>query len=156
MIRRAKKGKLQSVWNYMRRNRAFCVEELMLSTGIDKSYLKSFLWHLENAGYIKSEKSNIAFEKKCFRLLRDTGAIVPKANRGEIYDYNLNKSYLIEGKIKRALYDVLKGIEAEELLLEVCDSFELMEYKRIIKDSKKVDRVDMIDDIAKRIGGSDE
>jgi hypothetical protein len=153
MIRRAKKSaKLQKVWRFMRKNRAFCINELMLAVDIDRSYLKSFIWHLENSGYLKRVCGK-RLEERCYRLVRDSGVIVPKAANGEVYDYNLERSFLLEGRLKKIWFELLKGIEAEEVLREYIDDFSLMEYKRILIAGKKGDRLELIDEIVKSISG---
>jgi len=150
-MRRAKRGKLEAVWSYMRRNRAFCVEKLMVATGIDKSYLKSFLWHLENASYIKRQNDK-PFEKRCYYLIKDTGAKCPKAANGEVYDYNLKKSVVFSSKLKQILSNLLLGIEAEEALKEYFgDSLMIADIKCEIRAAKKIDRVDVLERIERSL-----
>jgi len=150
-VRRAKRGKLEKVWSYMRRNRAFCVKELMIAVGIDKSYLKSFLWHLESADYIKRQRDE-PFEQRCYWLVKNTGAKCPKAANGEVYDYNLKKSVVFSSKLKRILSDLLLGIEAEESLREYLnDSLIIADIKCEIRATKKVDRVDVLERIERSL-----
>ena len=151
-MRRQKKGFKQAAWNYMRRNKIFCVKDIITVTGIDLSYLKNFLYHLQRVGYIKTEDMDKNYKNRCYRLLKDTGPIVPKTNKGEVYDYNLKKTILFTSRLEAFLHQLLQGIEAEEFLNEYLNNpLLLIDIKSQIREAKKVDRLDLLEQIALKI-----
>ena len=152
MLRRQKEGKKQLVWSYMRRTKIFCTKDLLTIFEIDLSYLKTFLYHLEKAGYIATEDKDKNIKYRCYRLLEDTGPIAPKTVKGELYDYNINKSILFTGRLERVLNNLLVGIEAEEFLLDYLkDPLQLLDIKSQIRAVKKINRFELLEKIAQKI-----
>lgn len=151
-MRRERKGLKQAVWNYMRRNKVFCVKDIMTVTGIDLSYLKNFLYHLQRVGYIQTQDANREYKNRCYRFLKDTGPIVPKTNKGEVYDYNIKKTILFTSRLEAVLHKLLEGIEAEEFLNEYLNNpLLLIDVKSQIREAKKVNRLDILEQIALKI-----
>jgi len=144
-VRRVKKSSKDKVWEYIRRNRVFCIKELMLVIKIDKTYLKSFIWILEATGYLKVAYWEAEFKNRCYTLIRNSGPITPKTESGEVYDYNLKQTFYIKNKLKELFLKVLDGVEAQEDLLEQIGIDELLSFILALKKSKKVQRVDVID-----------
>lgn len=151
-MRRVKKGVKQSVWSYMRRNRNFCTKDILAITGIDWSFLKTFIYHLEKVGYLKVQDGSKALKERCYRLVKDTGPIAPKTAKGEVYDYNLKQTILFKSKIEYQLQQLLVSLEVEEFLNDYLkDPLLLLDIKTQLRAAKKIDRLDILEDIAQRI-----
>jgi hypothetical protein len=150
MRRTVKQSKKQALWDYMRRNKAFCIKQMKLSVSIDMTQLKNYIYHLEATGYIKRADENKNLIDRCYRFVKDTGKISPKVHNGEVYDYNLKKSFYIKSKLNSLLNQVILGIEAQEKLLEMLLPHELLDLIVIIRKSKKIDRVKLVTEFTQK------
>jgi len=87
-LSRKRRDKKQKVWEYMRRNRIFRVEDLMLVQELSWRFLKPLLWHLNEAGYLKLLEAPKDHEKRLYKMVKNTGLKSPAVINGVVYDYN--------------------------------------------------------------------
>ncbi len=90
-----KKPMSQKIWEYIRRNKVFCVKDILIILEPNNSTLKKYLFALLRAGYIRVIDEKQIFENRSFRMISDTGVKAPTANRGFVYDFNTNKEIFI-------------------------------------------------------------
>ncbi len=107
----------QKVWQFMRRNRAFRVGDLMVILEVKREFLKPLFWHLEEAGYLKLLQNDKDYKERIYQLVQDTGVKSPSIINGEVYDYNTGASVHIKrrGMARRHLEAMLKVLDEEKM-----------------------------------------
>lgn len=95
--RRIKKGTWsQQIWNTIRIHRVFNVELLQTTTNASLSLINNYLWHLEQAGFIRKKgrfvNQNGYF---CFKymLIKDLGRLYPTTQKQGMWDQNSQMFY---------------------------------------------------------------
>ena len=72
-----RQSKRQSAWEYMRRNRVFRVEDVMIITQISKQNIRLLLTQLTKAKIITQTQRKQALEDKVFRVIDANSIICP-------------------------------------------------------------------------------
>ncbi|PHO09758.1 hypothetical protein CPG37_07000 [Malaciobacter canalis] len=92
-----KTSKKHKVWQYIRRNRFFTFLDCMMVSGVTENYLKTIIWHLEKAGYIKQKNDVTSNKKRSYQHtgLRKFGIKSPSIVNGIVYDLNTKEEYNI-------------------------------------------------------------
>jgi len=76
-----RKSDRQYVWEYMRRNRVFRIEDLFPLVDMGTESLRKYFGQLERAGYIKARKKNgkvpKRFAERSYGLIKNTGILCP-------------------------------------------------------------------------------
>jgi predicted transcriptional regulator len=112
---------IQSVWNYMRRNRNFRIGDLLMICGIKHSYLQRYVRFLELAEYVKRTSGSKPYSNREYLLLKNTGPFAPSMNQYGLYDFNKKEAIqIINNEKKRkqfapeVIIKVLKSIDYDE------------------------------------------
>jgi len=88
---RRRRSHRQRAWEYMRRNPVFAVSDLLVLTGMAQETLREFLGELGREGYLRQAGRERRFRARRYRLIRNTGPIVPyRTQSGEWIDPNLS------------------------------------------------------------------
>lgn len=89
---RRRKSERQFVWEYMRRNRMFCVDDLLPLVDMKTESLYQYLRQLEHGGYIRAikrrEKVPKRMAERCYRMTKDTGILCPVWTKSGLTDRN--------------------------------------------------------------------
>jgi len=89
-----RKSDRQYVWEYMRRNRLFRVEDLLPLVDMGTESLRKYFGQLERAGYIRARKINgkvpKRFTERSYGLVKNTGILCPVwvDKQKRLYDRN--------------------------------------------------------------------
>ncbi len=101
-----KKSERQYVWEYMRRNRIFKVEDLLPLTDMGTESLRKYFGQLERAGYIRARKIGgkvpRRFTERSYGLVKNTGILCPVwiEKQRRLFDRNEMKLQLKDGAMK--------------------------------------------------------
>jgi hypothetical protein len=90
--------KTKKIWDYMRRNRVFCVADVLILFDARESYLREVLMPMQKCGYLVVCRDGVKFREREYRLVRDTGVHPPTARAGGLYDKNLRAEVKYEEK----------------------------------------------------------
>lgn len=90
-----KTSQKHKVWGYIRRNRYFTFIDCMMATGVTENYLKTILWHLEKAGYIRQKSFKSIPKKRDYQhcMGKVFGVKSPSIVNGIVYDLNTNEEF---------------------------------------------------------------
>lgn len=104
---RKRKTNRQRAWEYMRRNRFFSIEDILLILEMNEDSLKLFCRQLLNAGYIVRVNRKKAFKARTYKLIRNTGAIAPQwlTTQARLYDKNLKEVQIRDASMKLPIED---------------------------------------------------
>ncbi len=72
-----KKTTRQQIWEYMRRNKIFEIGDILLIFEVGDDVLRAYIRQLLGGGYLQCITSKRTFEKKAYRLIKNTGALAP-------------------------------------------------------------------------------
>ncbi|MCF6207611.1 MAG: hypothetical protein L3J47_12100 [Sulfurovum sp.] len=100
---RRRKSSRQRAWEYMRRNRIFAVNDvLLILEDMSERSFKRFLQQLSRAGYVKQISGGHAFRSRVYKLLRNTGVIAPRwiDKQSRLYDPNIQQMQLKDASVK--------------------------------------------------------
>ncbi|MGA6973509.1 MAG: hypothetical protein WBY93_17925 [Candidatus Binatus sp.] len=75
----------ERMWQAMRLQPAFRVQELIGLCGVKRKAAEKFLRPLVRAGYLRAEGAGPA---RRYALIRDTGSVPPRAGRSGVFDVN--------------------------------------------------------------------
>jgi len=117
---------IQSVWNYIRRNRNFRIGDLIMICGIKHQYLQRYIRFLELAEYLKRTSGSKPYSNREYLLLKNTGPLAPSMNQYGLYDFNIKKDYtLLNNEKKRKQF-------APEVITKILQS---IDYDETTKDN---------------------
>jgi len=85
---KARNGKIQALWEYIRRNKMFRLGDALMITGLTAQTLNNYLWYLNNTGYIRLITKPKPINDRHYVLVKNTGLHAPTANKNLLYDYN--------------------------------------------------------------------
>lgn len=93
------------VWRYIRRNRLFSFVDCMIVCNVSEQYLKTILWHLEKAKYIKQKNESTSLKKRTYVHCLDAtfGVKSPSIVNGIIHDLNTGKTYDVKPEKKEQI-----------------------------------------------------
>lgn len=103
---RRRKSERQYVWEYMRRNRIFKVEDLLPLTDMGTESLRKYFGQLERAGYIRARKIGgkvpRRFTERSYGLVKNTGILCPVwiEKQRRLFDRNEMKMQIKDGAMK--------------------------------------------------------
>lgn len=105
-----KKTVRQQIWEYMRRNKIFEVSDILLIFEISNDVLRAYIRQLLRSGYLQCITSKRQFEKKAYRLIKNTGVLAPIwiAKEKKLIDANLQRKN-INATMKLPLVDESKS-----------------------------------------------
>lgn len=90
-----KTEKSQKIWDYIRVNETFTVKEISQTLQIHPKFVRTYLYHLRNSGYLQAQKTKDGY---IYKLIRNSGTIAPlvtitRKKEAYVYDRNKNKKY---------------------------------------------------------------
>lgn len=90
-----KAEKSQKIWDYMRANETFTAKEISRILEIHPKFVRTYLYHLRNSGYLEAQKTKDGYK---YKLVRNSGNIAPlvtitRRKEAYVYDRNKNKKY---------------------------------------------------------------
>jgi len=101
-----RKSERQYVWEYMRRNRLFKVEDLLPITEMGVESLRRYFGQLERAGYIRARKIGgkvpKRFTDRSYGLVKNTGILCPVwiEKQRRLYDRNEQQMQIKEATMQ--------------------------------------------------------
>jgi hypothetical protein len=120
-------SKSQRVWNYIRRNKNFTVEDVLILVDIEQKYLMRFLGTLVKMKYLVCSKKKRIRERE-YRVIKVTGIVAPIFSNSGFYDPNIELETIFKKReskkripavlsaVSIALSKVKKEISQTELL----------------------------------------
>lgn len=77
-VKKRRKGDRQKVWEFMRRNKIFSVQDIMIIFGIKENTLRVYIKQLTFFGYLQKVNTKGSFLNQSYRLIKNSGVLAPK------------------------------------------------------------------------------
>ena len=108
-----KKSNKQKVWQYLGRNRNFCIGEIACVFDMKILSVQNFIWTLKKIGYVKLVKKPTKSPKDwIYRCLKHTGLYSPSISGMSVFDHNTQESFsLVSTTKKETLYRTIMSIK---------------------------------------------